>query len=150
ERSLQPRHQIIIRGVRLNGRGVLAIALCVPVLGRADTSDRFARTLPLAADRPVRIEATIADLTIVGSDRSDLAVQIVRRAPSPADLAKYPVVVDEGAAAVTIAAVQAGDGRDPALKTEITIGAPSTAVFEAIRVFEGRVKLTNLKRACDL
>lgn len=130
--------------------GLLLLATCVPAAARADTTDRLARTLPLAPGRPIRIEATVADLTIVGSDRTDLAVEIVRRAPSAADLAKYPVVIDENPAGLRIAAVQVDAGRDARLKTDITIAAPATAVFQAIRLFEGRVKLTNLRGVCDL
>jgi hypothetical protein len=129
---------------------LLLLALCAAVPADADVTDRLARTLPLAAGRAIRIEASVADVTIVGSDRTDLAVEIVRRAPTAADLAKYPAVVDADAAPIRIAAVQADEGRDANLRTEVTIGAPADAVFESIRVFEGRVKLTNLKGSCDL
>src|SRR5262249_21588696 len=32
---------------------------------------------------------------------------------------------------------------------EISVAVPTAAVFDAIRVFEGRIRLTNLKGACD-
>ena len=129
---------------------VFALALGLPAAAHGDATDRISRTVPLEAGRPIRIEATISELTIVGSDRSDLQVDVVRRAPVTADLAKYPVVVDATAGAVRIAAIQADDGRDPSLKSDITVAAPVNSVFEAIRVFEGRVRLTNLKGACDV
>ena len=130
--------------------GFLALAICVSGPLHSDATDRLAKTLPLQPDTAIRIEATVADVTIAGSDRTDLAVEILRRAPSSADLARYPAFVAADGASIRIAAVQADEGRDASLKTEITIAAPSSATFEAIRVFEGRVKLTNLKGTCDL
>jgi hypothetical protein len=116
----------------------------------ADAVDRVARTLPLPAGRVVRVDATIADLTIVGSNRSDVAVEIVRRAPTAADLVRYPVVIDESADVLRIAVVQKDDGRDVSLKSEIVVRAPPRAVFQAVRVFEGRVKISSLSDACDV
>ena len=130
--------------------GLLARLVCVPIAAHADTSDRLSKTVPLPPGRAIRIEATVADLSIVGSDRTDLAVEIVRRAPSAGDLAKYPVVIDDNPSALRIAVSQAEAGRDPALRTDIAIAAPVTAVFEAIRVFEGHVRLTNIKGVCDV
>ena len=128
----------------------LTLAILRSDVTDAETIERLSKTLRLAPGTPVRVEATVADLTIVGSDRMDLAVEIVRRAPSPGDLAKYPAVLDEQSDGLRIGAVQASDGHDPNLKTEITINAPETTVFQAVRVFEGRVKMTNLKAACDV
>ena len=129
-----------------------AFAACA-FLTPADATDRVTRVLPLAAGQSIRVDATIADLTITGSNRSDVLVEIVRRAPTAADLAKFPVVIDQGAEGLHIAALQTstGDeaGRDANLKTVMTIAAPSSALFQAVRVFEGRIKLANLKAAVD-
>src|SRR5207247_7223665 len=73
--------------------------------GRADTSDRLTRTVHLTPGTPIRVDATIADLTIAGSNRTDVLVDIVRHAPSAADLAKYPAVVDLRPDALRISAV---------------------------------------------
>jgi len=127
---------------------LLLFIACSDIAAHADATDRLSKTVP--GGRPIRIDATIADLAIVGSNRDDVAVEIVRHAPSAGDLAKYPAVVDETSAALRISAVQADDGRDPNLKSDITIAAPASAVFEMVRVFEGKVKLTNLNGACDL
>ncbi len=116
----------------------------------AESTDRLARTVTVAAGTPIHLSATIADVTITGSTRPDVSIEIVRRAPSPADLARYPAVIEARPDGLHIDAVQAGEGRDANLKTEITIAAPSSALFQAIRVFEGRVSLTNLIGACDV
>jgi hypothetical protein len=120
----------------------------------ADATDRVSRVLTVAPGTPIRVEATIANVTIVGSNRPDIQVEITRRAPDAADLAKYPVVFDEGPNRLRISAVQAGSGedagRDANLKTEITMAVPSSAVFQAVRVFEGRVRLTNLRAEVDV
>jgi hypothetical protein len=132
----------------------LVLASTVAFLATADVTDRVSRVVPLTVGTPIRVDATIADVTIVGSNRPDVLVEIVRRAPTAADLATYPVVIGERADGLHITAVQAPSGgeagRDAALKTEITIAAPATAVFEAVRVFEGRIRLTNLKAAVDV
>ncbi|HEY7290736.1 MAG TPA: hypothetical protein VH583_12945 [Vicinamibacterales bacterium] len=135
----------------LPGRRLAVALLCAPtIVHAADASDRVARTLPLPPGRAVRVEATIADVTIVGSDRPDLAVEIMRRAPTSSDLARYPVVIDSSDDVVRIAAVQTNDGRDARLKTEMVIRAPSAARLDAVRVFEGRVRLSDLTAACDV
>ncbi len=126
------------------------IVLAWTAVARADATDRVARRVTIAAGTPIQLHATIAEVTITGSPRPDVSIEIVRRAPSAADLARYPVSIEERADGLHIDAVQAGDGRDADLKTEITIAAPVAAVFAAIRVFEGRVSLTNLTAASDV
>ncbi len=121
-----------------------------PSVARASVTDRFTRTIHLAPRTPIRVDATVAEITITGSNRMDVLVEIVRHAPSTAALTRFPALVDERPDALYISAVEAGDGRDPDLKTEITISAPADALFEAVRIFEGRVKVTNLKAACDV
>jgi hypothetical protein len=132
----------------------LGLAAIVASSAYADAIDRVSRVVPLTEGTPIRIDATIADITIVGSNRSDVAVEIVRRAPTAADLSSYPVVIGprDGALHVTVlqTPVNGEPGRDANLRTEITIAAPAAARFEAIRVFEGRVRLTNLKAAVDV
>jgi hypothetical protein len=129
---------------------LLALVGAASSPARLDTSDRLTRTVHLTPGTPIRVDATIADLTIAGSNRTDVLVDIVRRAPSAADLARYPALVDQRSDALLISAVQADEGRDAKLRADITISAPMAAVFQAIRVFEGRVRLTNLKGACDV
>jgi hypothetical protein len=141
--------QIIIRAVRLFLLAT-ALAAAVPPFAAAPAVDRVSRTIAVNADAPIRLDATIAAVTIVGSDRKDVSIDIVRRAPSAGGLARYPVNVAERADGVQISVVQADEGRDAALETEVTIAAPATARFQAVRVFEGRVKLTNLRAACDV
>lgn len=137
--------------MRVHGRALLLVlVVSLPAGAHADTTDRVSRTIALASGRPIRIAATVADVTIVGASRTDMAVEIVRRAPSASDLTKYPVVIDDGDEALRISVVQADDGRDAALKTEITIAVPASAILSAVRVFEGRVKLSNLKGTCDV
>lgn len=130
-------------------RAVVSVALARSIAG-AEVIDRVNRTLPFSADKTVRVDATIAEVTIVGSDREDISVEIVRRAPGAADLSKYPVVIDERPDEVRILAVQEAERRDPNLKSDISIRAPSNAAFGAVRVFEGRVRLTGLRQACDV
>jgi hypothetical protein len=135
--------------VRLRLAAALVLLSSAGPLGAAST-DRISQTLALPQGTPIQVSATIADVTITGSSRSDVSVEIVRHAPSAAEFAKYPAVIDERPDGLYVSAVQADDGRDANLKTEIVIAAPATTIFRTVRVFEGRVKLTNLRAACDV
>jgi hypothetical protein len=129
---------------------VVVSAIVAPLLA-ADATDRLSRTVALAAPTtPIRLDATIGDVTITGSDRPDVAIQVIRRAPASRDLDRFPVAIDEGADGLHINVVQADDGRDAGLRSEIVIAVPSMARLESVRVFEGRVKLVNLHGACDV
>ena len=116
----------------------------------ADATHRTTRAVALAPGTPIHLEATIADVTITGSNRPDIGIDVVRRAPTPADLDRFPVVIEERPDGLHVAALQENDAHDAALRSEITIAAPTTALFQRVRVFEGRVRLTNLKAACDV
>ncbi len=52
--------------------------------------------------------------------------------------------------AVFIGIVQEQDRRDPASRASVRIDVPSDAVLQAVRVFEGHVRLANLSGACDV
>jgi hypothetical protein len=118
--------------------------------GTAETHDRVTRAVPIEPGVPIRLEATVADVAITGANRPDVLIDIVRHAPSAADLAKYPVEINQRPDLLHISARQLDDGRDASLRSEITITAPAAANFQAIRVFEGRVRLANLRHACDV
>ncbi len=112
--------------------------------------DRVSRVVPLPGGAAIRVDATIADVTIAESNRPDVQVSIERHAPTAAALTRFPVSVDGGADGVHVAVVQVGDGRDPALKSTITIATPTGARLNAVRVFEGRVRLENVRTSCDV
>jgi len=128
----------------------LLLATIVPARSAGTISDRTSRVLPIAAGTPIRIDATVADVVVTGSTRTDLRIEVERRVPGRDDLARLPVMIDSGADGVRIAALQEHDGRNADLKAIITIAAPADADLRSVRVFEGSVKLTNLKRACDV
>ena len=116
----------------------------------AEATDRTAKTFTLAAGTPIHVDATIAEVTITGSSRPDVSIEIVRHAPTTGDLATFPAVVEERPDGLYVSAVQADGGRDANLRSDITISAPPTAVFQSVRVVEGHVKLLNLRAACDV
>lgn len=137
-------------------RSPISVFACSLLLGGAALAgaeqavDRVSRVVPLDAQMPIRVEATIADVTIVGSNRRDVRIDVVRRAPAAGDLTRFPPVIDAGADGVRVAVLQDHDGRDGSLHAEITIEAPADAVIPAVRVFEGRVRITNIKGICDV
>jgi hypothetical protein len=115
----------------------------------AEVVDRVTKTVPLAAGRSIRVDATVGDVTIIGSNRSDVSVEVVRRAPSSDGLARMPLVVEDAGDALRISVVQAADGREAALNSSIVVRAPADAAFAAIRIFEGRLRISGLTRSCD-
>ena len=115
----------------------------------ADVVDRVTKTVPFAAGRSIRVDATVGDVTIIGSNRSDVSVEVVRRAPTADALARMPLVVEDAGDVLRISAVQAADGRDVALSSSIVVRAPADASFAAIRLFEGRLRISGLTRSCD-
>jgi hypothetical protein len=133
---------------RFAAAAVALFALVRPTVGAGDVTDRTSRVL--AAGAPIAIDATIADVTITGSNRSDVQIEVERRAPARSDLARFPVTIDARPDRIRVAVVQERDGRDAALKSTVTIAAPIRSVLDAVRVFEGRVRLTNVKGACDV
>jgi hypothetical protein len=128
----------------------LIVAAAAVTLAAADAIDRVSRVVPLPAGVPIHVDATIADVTITGGNRADLQIDVERRAPSRDGLARFPVAIDARPDGIFVTARQGGAGRDAALKSTITIAAPADAVFERVRVFEGRVRVQHLRRACDV
>ena len=133
--------------MRLLAAAALLFAIA-PTVHAAE--DRVAKTVALTPGMPIVLNATMADLTIEGTARDDASVQIIRRAPSDEDLAKYPAEIEERDGALRITALQEADGRDPALKSEIRLSVPAVAVLQQIRVFEGRIRVSNVRGSCDI
>jgi len=129
-----------------------ALGLLVAVASSAagDAVDRISRVMPLAQGAAVHVDATIADVTISGSARTDVRVDVERHAPARDGLSRLPAIIDERPDGIHVTALQDRDGRDPALRTVIAIAAPADAVIQAVRVFEGRVRVQNLRRACEV
>jgi hypothetical protein len=145
------RCQIIIRAVRLACAtlGLALTAAAASSLPAADAVTRLERTFPLPP-RGLQLDATIADVTVVAGPRDDVAVEIVQRAPTAADLARFPARLDLNDGRLRISAVQDGDGRDPRLKSSIAIKSPAALRLDALRVFEGRVRLEGVLADCDV
>jgi len=135
--------------VRTCAAALVFVSWCAVLIGAADATDRVTRTVPFAAGRAIRVDTTVGDVTIVGSNRPDVAVEILRRAPSSAIFAKFPVVIENAADALRVSSTQLADGRDPALISTVVIRAPANANFQSIRMFEGRLRLSGLTGGCD-
>src|SRR5215471_13980872 len=124
-RARTPRFQAVC-GISMALTLGAVLAGAASPAGHTDSSDRITRTISWRAGVPIWVEATIADLTVTGSDRADVVVEIVRNAPLASDLTKFPVVIDDQADGLHIVNVQSMDQRDPRLKAALTIKAPST------------------------
>jgi hypothetical protein len=143
-----PFHKSIILGdvtafwSRLTTRAALAAELVVVSASiAAASSDRQVRTVALPADRTLLVDVTIGTIRIEGSDRSDAEIVIERDAPTVEAL--VPVAIDETPARVSIRAIQPGGGTNPALRTDVTLRVPRSAVIERAQVMEGRLTLSS-------
>jgi hypothetical protein len=128
----------------------LGLLVTAEAFAAGDAVDRLSRVVPLGPGAAVYVDATIANVTITGSARTDLRVDVERHAPTRDALSRIPAVIDERPDGVHVTALQERNGRDPALKAVIAIAAPADAVIQAVRVFEGRVRLQNLRGACEV
>lgn len=125
------------------------VAGFAPALRAAETVDRLTRVVPIAAGTPIRVDATIAAVSLTGSSRSDVRIEIVRHASSAEGLRRFPATIDARPDGVHVAVVQADESRSAELKAEIAIEAPADVIV-ALRVFEGRVRLAGLRAGCNV
>ena len=126
-------------------RAVLIVSAAAPAL--AETTDRMTRTVPLAPGAAVVVQVTVGRVRIAAWDRAELAIEIVRRVPDAAALARLPLQIDTAADVVTIRAVQSGDGRDAALRADVLLRLPAAATVREAALFEGAVELDGLSGA---
>jgi hypothetical protein len=139
---LRQFYNLLVRA--LPGSAAVLLIAIAPAFGGAAFTDRTSRVVPIAAGTPIRIDATVADVTITGSARSDLRIDVERRVPTRDDLAKLPVTIDSDPDGVHVAVVQAHDGRDSDLNAVIALAVPADALLRSVRVFEGSVRLSNV------
>ena len=126
----------------------LLLALAVAAPASADVTDRFVRTFAPAPGTPIDIQITVGRVQLSGWDRSDVSVEIVRRAPDERQLARIPVEAEHTSEALTIRALQADGGRDARLRSDIVIRVPAAAVVRRLEAFEGGLELSGLRGAC--
>ena len=123
---------------------VLLVAAHVEAAAQAAT-ERQSRTLPLPPGRTLAVEVTIGHVRVEGADRADVEVVIERHAPTAEAFARIPIAIDETPAAIIVRAVQADGGTDPALRTDVVLRVPWTAVIDRLRVMEGRVTIDGFR-----
>lgn len=119
---------------------VSALVAAAPPAG-ADIGDRVQRTVPLPPGATIVVEASNAVVRIVGSARDDLGIHVERVAPTAADLATFPVVIDADDRRVRLAVRQ--PGTDARLRATIRLDVPMRAHVEAVRVDEGGLDVTD-------
>ena len=116
-----------------------ALTAAVRRLGAAEA--RTTRSFDLPAGRRLELDASIAEVRITGTARAGGRVEVVRTAPTPADLDRVPLVVDEDATRVRIAVRQAGT--DPRLRATVRLEVPADAHIAALRIGEGRLDVAD-------
>jgi hypothetical protein len=114
----------------------------------AEVTDRIVRTLPLPSGTRLSLEITVGQVQVVGWDKPDVAVEIVRHAPDAARLALVAPRIEAGAEGVTIRARQPDAGRDASIRTDVTLRVPAAAALRDIDVFEGSIELAGLTGDC--
>lgn len=114
------------------------------VAGLAAQTDRQTRRFALPPGRTLAVELTIGDVVIMGAERQDADVEVVRQAPSSGDLARVPLEVVESDGSIDIRVVQTDGGRDPALRSTVTVRLPRAAQVPRVRVAEGQIRLSGL------
>lgn len=124
---------------------LLAAAVAAPAGALSGHTDRLRRTLRLPGNSPLTVSATVGDVTVAGWDRSDIGIEIVRRAPSSAQLKGIVVAVEADDAGARIAALQDGDRRDARLTGSVVVRVPFDQALAAVDLFEGQISLRDLR-----
>jgi hypothetical protein len=125
---------------------VLALLLAAAPAS-ADVTDRFTRTVTISPGAPISVQITVGQLQILGWDRPDVSVEIVRRAPDTAQLERMPISIGVGAEGLSVIASQPDSGRDAALRSDVVLRVPAQAQLRSVSVFEGRLELTGVRGA---
>ena len=113
--------------------------------GPAEIS-RTTRTLRVARNLPLNLQATVGDIEVTGWNRSEVTIEIVRKAPTADSLAGISAAVDLDSARLQISAVQRDQQHVTRLNGSIVVHAPADQPVEAIDLFEGRISLHNMRR----
>ena len=124
--------------------GVL-LTLAVAAAASADVTDRLSRTLPLPPGAAITLEVTIGQVRVSGWDRGDVAVDIVRRAPDAAGLARIPPRIESAGGNIAIHVVQADGERNAALVSDVTLRVPRRGQVNSLSLVEGGVELDGLE-----
>jgi hypothetical protein len=124
--------------------GVLALA--GPALAQREETERIDRTASIRPGGQLRIKNFSGTVTITGSQRGDLAVQAIRRAPRER-LDNITFEVTETGSGVTIEANKKSDNwrdRDNnVVETEITVQVPADVTLD-IDVFSSDIKVVDV------
>jgi DUF4097 and DUF4098 domain-containing protein YvlB len=123
------------------------IVLAAALVAGVDVTDRQTQTIPLPAGKTLSIDVTIGTVRIDGWDKPAVEIVVERRAPAPAQLARLPVVIEDLPAKVSIRALQSDNTTDPALRADVTVRVPRTAVIERVQVLEGRIAIEGFSGA---
>jgi DUF4097 and DUF4098 domain-containing protein YvlB len=107
-------------------------------------TDRQLRTILLPSARALSLDITIGNLHVEGSTRDDAEIEIVRRAPNDAGLARIVVQFHETPGAVRVSALQVEGATDPAYRADVTLRVPRGAHLASMHLIEGRVTLRGL------
>lgn len=120
------------------------VTLGIPVEASTAATDRQIRVFALPAGHSIAIEVTVGDVRIEAADRHDALVEIVRRAPADADLARIPIEIDETTPAIRVRAVQTDGTTDAALRTDVIITVPRDARVDGVRGMEGKITIAGM------
>lgn len=121
----------------------IACAWSSAAAGAGAVAAPLKQTIPDIAGRPITIDVTVGQLTVVGWNQTSVQVDIVPDEPAGTDV--LDVGVDDGVGEVAIRAVQRKDRRDPEVRAKVTVRVPSTAVLARVAVFEGSLSLEGLR-----
>ena len=108
----------------------------------AGATDKQTRVVPLPAGKTLAIEITIGSVRIEGWNRAEVELSIERDAPSDAQLARLPVIIDDTAARVLVRAIQPEGGTDPSLRADVVVRVPQFATIDRVQVMEGRISIS--------
>lgn len=120
------------------------IVLVAALFAVSDVTEGQTRVAQLPPGKPLSIDITNGTVRIVGADRADVEIVVECRAPTPQDLLRLPLVIDDKPDRVHVTAIQTNQTTDAALRADVTVRVPRAALIDSVKVMEGRISVEQL------
>jgi hypothetical protein len=136
------------RAIGLRAAVVVAGALMLASAPAARTravEDRQVHVLPLPPSAALSLAISNGKITITGRPRPDVRIEIVRRAPDAAALARLPVDISTLDDALRLSIRQPGGATDAELVSDVVLEVPTAARVESVDIGEGALELRDLR-----
>lgn len=126
---------------------MVTLAVASPVIAQETQTERVDRTVQLPANGQVRLKNFSGKITITGTNRADVAVHAIRRAPRE-QLDHIKLEIDQTGSGVSIEANKKDDSwhdrNNNVVDTQFTIEVPDDATLD-IEAFSSDIQIVDVR-----